>query len=259
MLIYVYIILHKLGGYLSLKKSKIYSLLVLSTFCLSFAGGKVEANHVHHHKVAIKHVKKHKRVKKVHKNQNKHKIVKIKIMPKKHYTPKPDKIADGFNYTKGKITDSNVYHNLVVKQSLAMTNDLRLKNNLNPLTENPTLDMIADMRAKQEAERFAATNDFTHYNENGEAYVDILAHQYIGSDTMCGENLASQYDPTGAISDGKILTNEFIDEGPENGDGQEHGHYMNMIDSNYSEIGTGFAIVTDKNGNNFEILAQDFI
>jgi hypothetical protein len=46
----------------------------------------------------------------------------------------------------------------------------------------------------------------------------------------------------------------FFAEGPENGDGKEHGHYVNMENPAYSAVGIGLAI--DANGNLY--LTTDF-
>ncbi|UQS87329.1 CAP domain-containing protein [Nicoliella spurrieriana] len=139
--------------------------------------------------------------------------------------------------------------------ALNQVNSARATAGLPALIINDQLTKIAQMRAQQ-----IATN-FNHWDSNGQLIafddaqqlgLDIDSHSYSLSENL-GKSFYTDGDTPSTVS-AKII-NAFQAEGPENNDGNEHGHYINDMDANNKEVGISVYTVS---GTNDVYLAMEF-
>ncbi|MGN0613355.1 MAG: CAP domain-containing protein [Porcipelethomonas sp.] len=106
---------------------------------------------------------------------------------------------------------------------LKLVNDERAKAGVPPLSLNPTLVAMADIRAAEAAE------SFSHTRPDGTSCFTVF-DDFNMSYSYCGENLAAgSSTPEGAFR-------QWI---------ESEGHYENMVDPNYTEIGVGYCYDPD--------------
>ena len=101
---------------------------------------------------------------------------------------------------------------------LALVNKERAKVGAKPLTLNTTLSKMADVRAKE------IVNTFSHTRPNSTPCFSIFDDFNIGY-SYAGENIAA----------GRATPEETVRDWV-----NSEGHYRNMIDTNYTEIGVGY-------------------
>lgn len=69
-----------------------------------------------------------------------------------------------------------------------------------------------------------------------------------GGGIAYGENEIPGWPQSMYGSIGRVIelgTKMMFDEGPENGDGQVHGHYENMVSLDYTKVGCGIYVTSD--------------
>ncbi|MHA8137549.1 CAP domain-containing protein [Lactobacillaceae bacterium Scapto_B20] len=127
--------------------------------------------------------------------------------------------------------------------ALAEINKLRSSVGVATLVENPTLDQIADARIAQNIARGDGT--ISHYDSSGNALNVSVANQ-LHLTAPLAENIAMRTlsDSTDANDIAYEITHQYIDEGPENNDGKDHGHYENLVSPDIKTIGISFGITT---------------
>ncbi|APZ49366.1 hypothetical protein BW721_06545 [Jeotgalibaca sp. PTS2502] len=108
---------------------------------------------------------------------------------------------------------------------LQLTNDLRNSLEVGTLTQNDTLQQAADIRALESAQSFSHTrpdgSDFyTVLNEDG------LSYTY----QVTGENLALATYHLDDVGMAEFLFDGWV---------ESPGHYQNMIEADFSELGVG--------------------
>lgn len=117
------------------------------------------------------------------------------------------------------------------------TNEARAKENLSALHVNPTLSVVAYMKALDMASR----GYFAHYSPEGVApwhWFDVAGYNFIHA----GENLASGFSTTEGLT-GAWLTSPT--------------HRANVLGTQYEEIGVAM-IETVRNGKNVWFVVQMF-
>lgn len=108
---------------------------------------------------------------------------------------------------------------------LSLTNELRADYDAGPVVENPVLEQAADLRAEETAEQFS------HTRPNGTEFHTIfeepgLQYPYF----LTGENLAMGTHHLDDIEMAHFLFKGWVD---------SQGHFENMIEPRYLEIGIG--------------------
>lgn len=127
-----------------------------------------------------------------------------------------------FSLSKPIIPPDEIDRPLIRDAIFQLTNNLRQEQGAGALTQNEVLIEAADIRALE-----TATN-FSHTRPNGEAFHTVLTFAYDYQ--MAGENLAmGTYHGT----DEEMATFLF------NGWVDSEGHYKNMIEPEFTEIGIG--------------------
>ncbi|MEJ6399887.1 CAP domain-containing protein [Nicoliella lavandulae] len=109
-----------------------------------------------------------------------------------------------------------------------------------PLTINDELTKIAQTRVKQ------VVTNFTHYDSNNYMIAMDDANQLNLNITQwasqISENLGESYylDNDTPTTAAERIVNQFQAEGPDNGDGKEHGHYVEDMDPTNTQVGISF-------------------
>ncbi|MEJ6399845.1 CAP domain-containing protein [Nicoliella lavandulae] len=165
-------------------------------------------------------------------------------------------VVDGFDQTDGKIVDLDAYRSAYRAAALKQINALRASLGVAPLQDNADLDKVADVRVQQNID--LGNMSISHYDSNGNFLGDSVAKQ-LGVSAPDGENLAASggdlETPQSAAHD---LTQMYIDEGPDKGDGKEHGHYQSLVNPSYGSIGIGFGYTNSSDYGAVTYDAEDF-
>lgn len=119
---------------------------------------------------------------------------------------------------KGKNLNVKVEENSTANEILTLVNQERAKVGVAPLKLSSELNSIANERAVE------SSNYFSHTRPNGESCFSIFEDNDIDY-SYCGENLAA------GNSTAKETVEQWIN---------SPGHYANMIDPEFTELGVGF-------------------
>lgn len=126
-----------------------------------------------------------------------------------------------------KLNESQIDEQLIKDYVLELTNDLRAAKGLHRLTINPELELAGDVRANE------TISVFSHTRPNGQDPFTVLTdsndspnydYQYIG------ENLGMATYHQSDTFMAEIIFDGWVD---------SEGHYQNMINENFTEIGIG--------------------
>ncbi|UQS87330.1 CAP domain-containing protein [Nicoliella spurrieriana] len=130
---------------------------------------------------------------------------------------------------------------LAVQAALTYLNQVRTQAGLPAFQLNQKLAQVANLRASQ------LVSNFSHYDSNGNLAFETTAKQlgYSGNQSpfgTWGENIYQGYvgDTDTPQTAGQQGIKSFQSEGPENNDGNEHGHYENDMSTSFNQVGIGF-------------------
>ncbi|WP_373836425.1 CAP domain-containing protein [Jeotgalibaca arthritidis] len=143
--------------------------------------------------------------------------------------------------TSESITDSSSMEHFVINQpfsqpdevdeqllrdtTLQLTNDLRSSLEVGTLTQNETLQQAADIRALESAQ------SFSHTRPDGSDFYTVLNEESLSySYQITGENLALATYHLDDVGMAEFLFDGWV---------ESPGHYQNMIEADFSELGVG--------------------
>ncbi|MBW1605068.1 CAP domain-containing protein [Lactobacillus sp. Sy-1] len=158
------------------------------------------------------------------------------------------------NQTNVDWNDSNTL-SAIAQSALNQVNSARTAAGLPALTINDQLTKIAQLRAQQISSNFDhwdASGQLIAYDDAQQLGLDVSSHSSSLSENL-GKSFYTDGDTPNTVSN-KII-GAFQAEGPENGDGQEHGHYVNDMDSSNKQVGISVYSVA---GSNDIYLAMEF-
>ena len=131
--------------------------------------------------------------------------------PDNQTPPSIARVCRGNGSSESNCSKSKENNAVATKACVQRTNELRATKGLLPYTES---DELANNAA------IGITYDFTHEG--------VHAHAAL---TNVGENMWATSEEGEAAKLARIAVEFWWSEGPENGDGKEHGHYENLVDT----------------------------
>lgn len=147
-----------------------------------------------------------------------------KEVNRKNETTTIDQSTFNGTVTTMKSEASSVYNNLASTRDtiLSITNQYRTEQNVHSLTTDPTLSVMATIRAME----MAYSGKFSHTRPDGREW-STMWNDYLGTvpgGVVIGENLAYGYSSDEAACEGWR---------------KSQGHYENMINSSFTKMGIG--------------------
>lgn len=147
-----------------------------------------------------------------------------KEVNRKNETTTIDQSTFNGTVTTMKSEASSVYNNLASTRDtiLSITNQYRTEQNVQSLTTDPTLSVMATIRAME----MAYSGKFSHTRPDGREW-STMWNDYLGTvpgGVVIGENLAYGYSSDEAACEGWR---------------KSQGHYENMINSSFTKMGIG--------------------
>lgn len=155
-----------------------------------------------------------------------------KEVNRKNETTTIDQSTFNGTVTTMKSEASSVYNNLASTRDtiLSITNQYRTEQNVHSLTTDPTLSVMATIRAME----MAYSGKFSHTRPDGREW-STMWNDYLGTvpgGVVIGENLAYGYSSDEAACEGWR---------------KSQGHYENMINSSFTKMGIGKYSFNGKN------------
>lgn len=146
-----------------------------------------------------------------------------------------------------------------LQDNLNKINGFRAKRNLPPLTLDPQLSDFAIAGSQELMANPSPDNYHKHWyriaNQKDPSGTSVLLTRY-GFRNPCTETQHYwRFGPPPSVNEqiDKLLQ-DMWDEGPENRDGRQHGHYEAIMNPNYTRVGVGLTV--DANGQLY--LTNDF-
>lgn len=131
------------------------------------------------------------------------------------------------NTVTSKLNESQINEQLIKDYVLKLTNDLRAKKGLHKLTMNKELELAGDIRANE------TMSVFSHTRPNGEDPFTVLTDSNASPNydyQFIGENLGMATYHRSDTFMAEMLFDGWVD---------SEGHYQNIINENFTEIGIG--------------------
>lgn len=139
----------------------------------------------------------------------------------------PQTIPDDQGKASSQLNESQIDEQQIKNYIVELTNDLRAQQGLHTLSVNPELEIAGDIRATE------TMTVFSHTRPNGQDPFTVLTDSVDSPNynyQFVGENLGmATYHRTDADMAEIIF----------NGWAESEGHYENMINENYTEMGVG--------------------
>lgn len=114
---------------------------------------------------------------------------------------------------------------LVEKRIFELLNELRVEQGVSELTNNTQLKKAADQRARETEESFSHTRP-----DGSEAFTVLQEPEYEYNYRMAGENLGMATNLLDEEAMAELLFNGWV---------ESEGHYENMIQEGFEEVGIG--------------------